>query len=73
MLPHAALRLKQGFGRLVRTATDRGVVVVMDPRLVTKAYGRTLLEGLPPARRLVAPWEKIHAELGRFYAQYARR
>ena len=51
MLPHAALRLKQGFGRLVRTSADRGVVVIADPRVVTKAYGRGLIEGLPPARR----------------------
>src|SRR5213082_2394883 len=36
MLPHAALRLKQGFGRLIRSATDRGVVVIADPRIVTK-------------------------------------
>jgi ATP-dependent DNA helicase DinG len=68
MLPHAALRLKQGFGRLVRTATDRGVVVLADPRAVTKAYGRGLLDALPPARRLVAPWSKIHEEVRIFYA-----
>ncbi|MCC7139339.1 MAG: helicase [Planctomycetes bacterium] len=46
-LPHAALRLKQGFGRLVRRATDRGIVVILDPRVVTRAYGRALLETLP--------------------------
>jgi ATP-dependent DNA helicase DinG len=46
-LPSAAIRLKQGFGRLIRRATDRGVVFVLDPRLVTKRYGRTLLESLP--------------------------
>ncbi|MEK0430937.1 MAG: hypothetical protein RL139_741, partial [Gemmatimonadota bacterium] len=43
MIPHAALRLKQGFGRLIRTAGDRGAVVLCDPRVVTKAYGRRLL------------------------------
>ncbi|HEY4130895.1 MAG TPA: helicase C-terminal domain-containing protein, partial [Gemmatimonadaceae bacterium] len=59
MLPHAALRLKQGFGRLVRTAADRGVVVIADPRVVTKSYGRGLLEGLPPARRLVGRWSEL--------------
>ena len=46
-LPSAAIRLKQGFGRLIRRATDRGVVFVLDPRLVTKRYGRVLLESLP--------------------------
>lgn len=56
MLPHASLRLKQGFGRLIRTATDRGVVVLTDPRVVTKQYGRRLLDALPPARRLTGHW-----------------
>jgi ATP-dependent DNA helicase DinG len=46
-LPSAALRLKQGFGRLIRRATDRGVVFVLDPRIVTKRYGKTLLDSLP--------------------------
>jgi ATP-dependent DNA helicase DinG len=68
MLPHASLRLKQGFGRLIRSATDRGVVVVADPRLVTKSYGRVLLDALPPAARLVAPWASIRPAIQRFYS-----
>jgi ATP-dependent DNA helicase DinG len=67
MLPHAALRLKQGFGRLVRTAADRGVVVLSDPRAVTKNYGRDLLDALPPARRVVAPWRRALPEVEDFY------
>lgn len=46
-LPHAVIRFKQGFGRLIRSATDSGIVVVLDPRIRTKAYGRTFLESLP--------------------------
>ncbi|MFO0932144.1 MAG: helicase C-terminal domain-containing protein [Planctomycetota bacterium] len=46
-LPQAALKLKQGFGRLIRRATDRGLVVILDPRIVTKPYGRSLLGSLP--------------------------
>jgi ATP-dependent DNA helicase DinG len=69
MLPHAALRLKQGFGRLIRTAADRGVVVIADPRVVTKNYGRGLLDGLPPARRLVGRWSEIQGQVRDFYAQ----
>ena len=68
MLPHASLRLKQGFGRLIRTGSDRGVVVLADPRIVTKRYGRELLEGLPPARRLVARWRDALGEVRAFYA-----
>lgn len=46
-LPRAVIRFKQGFGRLIRSASDRGRVVVLDPRLVTKAYGKTFLKALP--------------------------
>jgi ATP-dependent DNA helicase DinG len=69
MVPHAALRLKQGFGRLIRSATDRGAVVLCDPRVLTKSYGRALLGGLPPARRLEGEWAALKADLVRFYAQ----
>lgn len=67
MIPHAALRLKQGFGRLIRTASDRGAVVICDPRVVTKGYGRRLTEGLPPANRLQGPWAMLREELRAFY------
>jgi len=69
MIPHAALRLKQGFGRLIRTATDRGAVVICDPRVVTKGYGRRLIEGLPPATRIQGPWAMLRDELAAFYRQ----
>ncbi len=69
MVPHAALRLKQGFGRLIRTATDRGAVVICDPRVVTKGYGRRLIEGLPPATRIQGPWAMLREELAAFYRQ----
>ena len=46
-LPEAILKFKQGFGRLIRSATDRGRVVVLDPRLVTKGYGKQFLAALP--------------------------
>jgi ATP-dependent DNA helicase DinG len=68
MLPHASLRLKQGFGRLIRTASDRGVIVLTDPRVVSKSYGRTILAGLPPARRMKGAWTSILEELRKFYA-----
>jgi len=49
-VPQAIISLKQGLGRLIRSATDRGVLAVLDPRLTTKGYGRTFLESLPPCR-----------------------
>ena len=47
-LPEAILRLKQGFGRLIRTKTDTGMVVILDPRVTTKFYGKQFLNSLPP-------------------------
>ncbi len=51
-VPTAAIALKQGFGRLIRTRSDTGIVAILDRRLLTRNYGRTLLESLPPASRL---------------------
>jgi ATP-dependent DNA helicase DinG len=49
-LPQAVLQLKQGAGRLIRDETDRGVLMLCDPRLVSKAYGRQILRSLPPMK-----------------------
>ena len=46
-LPEAILRLKQGFGRLIRTQTDNGIVVILDPRIKTRNYGKQFLDSLP--------------------------
>jgi ATP-dependent DNA helicase DinG len=50
-VPAAAITLKQGFGRLVRTRADAGIVALLDERVHRRGYGRALLESLPPARR----------------------
>jgi ATP-dependent DNA helicase DinG len=52
-LPSAVLQLRQGFGRLIRSHADSGVVALLDPRLRTRGYGRTFLTSLPPARAAV--------------------
>jgi ATP-dependent DNA helicase DinG len=72
MLPHAALRLKQGFGRLVRTRTDHGAIVILDPRLLSKGYGRYFLASLPPAPLVTGPWEEVLNHLRSFYADETR-
>jgi DNA polymerase-3 subunit epsilon/ATP-dependent DNA helicase DinG len=46
-MPEAILRFRQGFGRLIRTQSDRGVVVILDKRLITKKYGRMFIDSLP--------------------------
>jgi len=52
MIPSATVRLKQGFGRLIRSTTDRGVVALLDGRAASMRYGATILDALPPATRI---------------------
>ncbi|HEU4989534.1 MAG TPA: helicase C-terminal domain-containing protein, partial [Gemmatimonadaceae bacterium] len=68
MIPDAALKLKQGFGRLIRSSTDRGAVVIADSRVVTARYGAELLRGLPPAHRISDAWEDLLPAVRAFYA-----
>jgi ATP-dependent DNA helicase DinG len=67
MLPLAALRLKQGFGRLVRTRTDRGAVVILDRRIRERGYGRYFLRALPPAPVHQGSWPELRDTLRSFY------
>jgi len=67
-LPEAALALRQGFGRLIRTRADRGIVALLDVRVSRRAYGRLLVQSLPPARRFralepLAAWFSAGAEV----------
>ncbi len=58
-LPQAALALKQGFGRLIRRRDDRGIVAILDPRIVTKNYGRVLVDSLPPGMPRTSAIEQV--------------
>ena len=49
-VPEAVIKLKQGFGRLIRSRGDKGIVVLLDGRVKTKSYGRTFLKALPDVR-----------------------
>jgi ATP-dependent DNA helicase DinG len=62
-LPSAVLQLRQGFGRLIRTRSDRGVVCLLDPRVRTRTYGRAFLASLPPCR-VVEHREDVREFLG---------
>ncbi len=66
-LPRAVLRLRQGFGRLVRGHQDRGVVLILDRRLHDRWYGRQFLAALPPATRVVGPTKVVMSRVQRFY------
>jgi ATP-dependent DNA helicase DinG len=52
-VPQAVIKLKQGFGRLIRSCTDTGLVVILDPRVLTKPYGRAFLDALPECRLFI--------------------
>jgi DNA polymerase-3 subunit epsilon/ATP-dependent DNA helicase DinG len=58
-VPQAALRFKQGFGRLIRRKTDRGVMVVLDGRIHSKSYGQAFLHSLPPCTLQRAPARQV--------------
>jgi ATP-dependent DNA helicase DinG len=63
-VPQAVIALKQGFGRLIRSLTDRGVLMLLDPRIRTTRYGATFLDSLPPYRRTddIGDVEKFFAQ-----------
>ena len=50
-LPRAVINVKQGAGRLIRDETDRGVLMICDPRLISKPYGKRIWRSLPPMKR----------------------
>jgi ATP-dependent DNA helicase DinG len=62
-VPEAVLALKQGFGRLIRSLEDRGVLVLLDPRVIKQRYGQIFLQSLPPYRTTTAI-----ADVERFFA-----
>ncbi len=64
MLPEAVLRLKQGFGRLIRRRTDRGAVVLLDHRVANRVYGRAFLEALPKAAVFLGQSEEVAPAIG---------
>ncbi|MCE9600081.1 MAG: ATP-dependent DNA helicase [Spirochaetia bacterium] len=65
-LPHAVLSVKQGFGRLIRRESDRGIVAILDSRLRTSRYGAEIVAALPPAR-MVQNFEELSQEYTRLF------
>ncbi len=70
LVPRAALKLKQGFGRLIRSRSDVGVVVLLDHRIVSRRYGAVLQASLPPAQRVIAPWADVRSAAESFFARH---
>ncbi|MGH2524740.1 MAG: ATP-dependent DNA helicase, partial [Anaerolineales bacterium] len=65
-LPEAVLKFRQGFGRLIRSKSDRGVVVVLDRRVLTKHYGRMFLDSLPTCTVKTAPLALLPRDAARW-------
>jgi DNA polymerase-3 subunit epsilon/ATP-dependent DNA helicase DinG len=65
-LPEAILKFRQGFGRLIRTQSDRGVVAILDRRVLTKQYGRLFLESLPQCMARQGPAANLAREAGKW-------
>lgn len=64
-VPQAAIALKQGVGRLIRSASDKGVVAILDPRLTTKAYGKVFLNSLPKSK-ITSDLDEVRAMFDNF-------
>jgi ATP-dependent DNA helicase DinG len=67
-VPQAVIKFRQGFGRLIRRRTDRGVILVLDGRIVSKYYGRIFLKSLPGVRVVKGPRPGLSKALARFFA-----
>ena len=65
-VPDAIVRFKQGFGRLMRRKTDRGVVTVLDNRVITRRYGSLFLESLPETKKSFKPMFEILSNIEDF-------
>jgi DNA polymerase-3 subunit epsilon/ATP-dependent DNA helicase DinG len=65
-LPEAILRFRQGFGRLIRTRSDRGVVVSFDSRLLTKSYGKAFINSLPNVTQRIGPMSDLPGHVTRW-------
>ncbi len=67
-VPQAVIKFRQGFGRLIRRRTDRGVILVLDRRIVSKYYGKVFLSSLPELRRVSGPRPEVFSALEQFFS-----
>ena len=71
-VPHAVIKLKQGFGRLIRSHDDWGLVVIADGRVLTKFYGRQFLQSLPPCRQRAMAAPRLLEEMAHFRSRFVK-
>ena len=66
-LPQAVLKFRQGYGRLIRTKNDKGAIIILDKRVITKRYGREFLKSLPSQSILINTFENLIDSLDKWY------
>jgi ATP-dependent DNA helicase DinG len=66
-VPQAVIKFRQGFGRLIRRKTDRGAIVLLDRRVLTKQYGKVFMESLPGMRTVSGPRPEVMTALRKFF------
>jgi ATP-dependent DNA helicase DinG len=71
-VPEAVIKLRQGFGRLIRSASDFGTVIILDTRIIKKIYGRIFLESLPLPAKILSSEDELWEELLHWYQSAGR-
>jgi len=66
-VPSAIVKFKQGFGRLIRNKTDRGCIACLDPRIITKPYGKRFMRSIPECSQVVDAGENFSSTIEDFY------
>jgi ATP-dependent DNA helicase DinG len=66
-VPQAVIKFKQGFGRLIRSRDDRGGVLVLDSRVLSKNYGRIFLRSLPEVEKVSGPGTEVYRRMREFF------
>ena len=67
-VPQAVIKFKQGFGRLIRSRDDRGGVLVLDSRVLSKNYGRIFLRSLPEMEKVSGPGVEVYRRMREFFS-----
>jgi ATP-dependent DNA helicase DinG len=68
-LPEAVIKLRQGFGRLMRRKTDKGIVMILDSRIITKSYGKIFLSSIPESQISIKPSNLLYNDIEAFIIQ----
>lgn len=69
-IPQAVLKLRQGFGRLIRSRDDHGAVLILDSRIVSKNYGKRFLKSLPSSAQVIAPADEVFRQMDKFFGRF---